>query len=100
MHSSPFLTLFPNPCYYRDRRQQNPSHQRPFIFTAATAITWTGTVSHSTDLRITFAVTVTAADTQAIINQAQASDGQQVVTASVTTIVNGLDMYLPQIQRH
>jgi uncharacterized repeat protein (TIGR01451 family) len=65
-----------------------------------TAITWTGTISHSTDLRITFAVTVTAAGSQAVINQAQVSDGQQVVTVSATTVVNGLEMYLPQIQRH
>jgi uncharacterized repeat protein (TIGR01451 family) len=66
----------------------------------ATAITWTGTISHNTDLRITFAVTVAAAGSQAVINQAQVSDGQQVVTESATTIVNGLEMYLPQIQRH
>jgi len=33
----------------------------------------------------------------AIINQAQVSDGQQVVTASATTIVNGLEAHLPQM---
>ena len=66
----------------------------------ATTITWTGAISRSTDLRITLAVTVTTADTQAIINQAQISDGQQVVTVSATTIVNGLETYLPHMQRH
>ena len=37
---------------------------------------------------------------QAIVNQAQVSNGQQMLTESAMSFVNGLEMCLPQIQRH
>ena len=70
------------------------------LLAGTTAVSWTGRIGHTTRPKLTFAITANAPGEQAIINQTQVSDGQQLVTESVTTIVNGIEMYLPQIQRH
>ena len=63
----------------------------------SSGITWTGTLSAGQALTVTLAVTVTTADPQAIVNRARLNDGQQLITRTVTTIANGLEVYLPVI---
>jgi uncharacterized repeat protein (TIGR01451 family) len=63
----------------------------------ATAITWTGTLTEGFVLRTIFAVTITAAGPQAIVNQAQVDDGDTHYTFSEITIANGFRVYLPVI---
>ena len=48
-------------------------------------------------LRTIFAVTITAAGPQAIVNQAQVDDGDTHYTFSEITIANGFRVYLPVI---
>ncbi|MBC7226328.1 MAG: DNRLRE domain-containing protein [Thermoflexales bacterium] len=67
---------------------------------AANRIEWTGALSPSARLTITFGVTVTATGPLAIVNTATLTDGvHPPLTASATTIVNGFPLYLPLVLR-
>lgn len=66
----------------------------------ANRIEWSGTVSAGARLTITFGVTVTAAGPYAIVNTATVTDGiHPPLTASATTIVDALSLYLPIVLR-
>jgi uncharacterized repeat protein (TIGR01451 family) len=65
----------------------------------ATSVRWTGTVPAGTNLAITLSVTVTTTAAQAIVNRAQADDGQVVTERHTTTIANGQRVYLPTVRR-
>ena len=65
----------------------------------ATGITWTGTLTESVALHVTFAVTVTTSQPQAIVNRAQVEDGDTHYTFSAITIAAGFKVYLPVILR-
>jgi uncharacterized repeat protein (TIGR01451 family) len=65
----------------------------------AAGVTWTGALTHSAVLRVTFSVSVTASGPQAILNRAQADDGQQVLEATAATLANGLKVRLPVIRK-
>jgi uncharacterized repeat protein (TIGR01451 family) len=62
-------------------------------------ITWTGTLTAAASLQVTFAVAVTAAGPQTIVNRARLNDGQYTLERTATTIANGLEVYLPLVQR-
>jgi uncharacterized repeat protein (TIGR01451 family) len=69
---------------------------------AGNTITWTGTVSNSTPVTVTFAVTVSASivDPTIIINTATIDDGQGAIrTASVGLGVNTVEVYLPIVRK-
>jgi uncharacterized repeat protein (TIGR01451 family) len=65
----------------------------------AGAVRWNGVPAVGLQVRLTFAVTVTAAAPLAIVNRAIADDGQQATVQAATTIVNGHRVYLPAVQR-
>ena len=62
-------------------------------------VTWAGTIPEGTTLLVTFAVTVSATEPLAIINQAQVNDGQNWYTPTATSIANGFEIYLPVISK-
>ena len=65
-------------------------------------ITWSGTVSASVPITITFSVTATEqiATSYAIVNTALINDGQgEVWSRQATAFVNGYTVYLPLIRR-
>jgi uncharacterized repeat protein (TIGR01451 family) len=65
-----------------------------------TTIGWQGNISDTPTAEIRFGVNVTISDTLALRNIAVISDGlNQVISRSVTIIVNGLPVYLPIILR-
>jgi len=67
---------------------------------AANRIEWSGMLSASARLTITFGVTVTATGPQAIVNTATITDGvSPSLVVSATTIVNGFSVYLPVVMR-
>jgi hypothetical protein len=66
----------------------------------ANRIEWSGVLSASAQLTITFGVTVTVTGPRAIVNTATITDGiSPSLVVSATTIVNGFSVYLPVVMR-
>ncbi len=63
-------------------------------------VEWSGFLSTTSQLTLTFAVTVTVAGPRAIVNTATVTDTANTLTASATTIVNGYPLYLPIVLRN
>ncbi len=63
-------------------------------------VEWSGVLSATQQLTVTFAVTVTATGPRAIVNTATVTDTANTLTASATTIANGHSVYLPVVLRN
>jgi len=67
---------------------------------SAPTLKWTGWLSEASPITITYAATVTTADSEAILNSAAISaPGYDAVTASVTIVANPKQVYLPLVMR-
>ncbi len=67
---------------------------------SAPDLTWTGVLTPTPSVTVTYAVTVTAVGPQAITNTATITTlGSDPVTRSATVIANGEQLYLPLILR-
>ncbi len=76
------------------------NHGDESIFVSgANRIEWSGVLSASAPLTITFGVTVTASGSQTIVNTATITDGVSSLTVSATTIVKEFSVYLPVVLR-
>jgi uncharacterized repeat protein (TIGR01451 family) len=63
-------------------------------------LSWTGVLTPTSSVAITYAVSVTAVDAQALTNAATITmSGYDPITRSAIIIANGFEIYLPLIQR-
>jgi len=62
-------------------------------------ISWSGTLPENTALRLTFDVVVSSATPSVVVNRAYVNDGLSQYTLSAVTLVNGIGVYLPIVQR-
>jgi hypothetical protein len=70
------------------------------VTAAASTLRWSGVLSPTPAVTITYAVTVTAPTAQAITNQAIiAAAGYPPITCTATIIANGYRTYLPLVMR-
>jgi uncharacterized repeat protein (TIGR01451 family) len=69
------------------------------LSTTAEEIRWTGTLTESSSLNVTFGVTVTVTEPTMIRNSAIVDGGTASYELSVAVIVNGLEVFLPIILR-
>jgi uncharacterized repeat protein (TIGR01451 family) len=66
----------------------------------APTLKWSGLLSPTPVVTITYAVTVTTASTQTIANTAWLVAGGETISSTATILANGLPIYLPVIMRN